>query len=273
MPAMSCISHHDAKRRETYPVPETFGSRENSDLFEEQTGSTCTWQSDMIFEGKMYVTQSYIDVDEAAENPDLVNGSVTIGITLIDNKTLIRPMVTDFGPRSGNSLVLFAKDMDTIIRGLSAYTGSSSIALTGPVAALPMVFGDPRKRQNVTAQYIKGQVQNVGNNVKGLRVKAMGTFERWQNKRGGTPNAKLKEMQRFGNRIGFDGHLWHDGPKNYGGTKDTVRDYNLAVSHALVYLFPASYRMSFNRNVVCAIDGKGETSLAAIARLLRTVKL
>ncbi len=227
----------------------------------------------MIFEGKMFVSQSYIDVDEAAENPELVYGSVTLGITLVDNRTLMTPIVSDFGPRSGNSLALFAKDMDTIIRGLSAYTGSSSIALTGPVAALPMLFGDPKKRQNVTAQYIKGQAQNVGNNVKGLRMKAMGTYERLKKKTGSLPKDKPSGIQAFGNKIGFNGHLWRDGPKNYSGTKDIVRDYNLAVSHALVYLFPAAYRMSFNRNVVCAIDNHGETSLAAIAKLLRTVKL
>jgi hypothetical protein len=220
----------------------------------------------------MRVTQQYIDVDQAAQNPHIVNAGYSVGTTLVDNRKLWRPIVTDFGPKSGNSLVLFAKDVDTIIRGLSAYTGSSSVALTGPVAALPMVFGDPKKRQNVTGQYIKGKFDNVGNNVKGLTVKAIGRFERWRYETDGRPKESLTTTRKYAEKIGFNLHLWADGSKSYGDTKDTVRDTNLGASHALVYLFPAAYRMSFNRNIVCAMEGKGETSLAALAKLLRTVK-
>lgn len=221
----------------------------------------------------MLVTQEYVAIEDAIRDFSLVNSGYSVGVTLIENKYLMTPMVTNFGPQSGNGLALYAKDLDTIVRGLSAFTGDRSIALKGPIAALPMIYGKSRNQQNVTAQFIKGKIDNLTNNIKFLGVKARAKFERSQLDKSGSPNAPLTDTRKFADKIGFNAHLWRDGSKSHADTKDIIRASNLGKSHALVYLFPAAYRTSFNHNLVCPIEGSQGTSLAALGKLLRTVKL
>src|SRR6218665_626259 len=127
----------------------------------------------------MRVTQKYMDVTEAALNPHTVDEGFSVAMTLVEDRDLRQPLVTDFGPQSTKSLVLFAKDLDTIIRGLNAFNGRKSVALKGPITAIPCVFGDKTRHQNVTGQYIKGRFDNVGNNFKGLLVGAHMKYEKW----------------------------------------------------------------------------------------------
>lgn len=208
---------------------------------------------------------------------------------LVENRTVVPPIVTNF--RGGKGLGLYAKNLTTLIDGLAACSKLKNTLLDGQICIWVGRVGDSKNHRNITMRFLGAQVSGIANRVKAVPVFATGYTQSTSNiirnklaqvqrekeiEQGISgaqhkPGRGLSVAHKVADKIGFNMHQYRDGD-SYSSVASIQRQDNMAKGRAVVFLFPARYRPSFDSKDAIAMVDNGKQTLATIGVLVRSMK-